>query len=113
MPHALFLGSFLSTQDRVSHFSPEFLPSNPPQQKSLKDKVKQFFRTARQRDPSQDHPVSYLSRENNSLVFIQKHLNHAIVDVVLSLLTLAVPINSAQVLCSILGFLLITPTLVF
>ncbi|ETW87567.1 Mn2+ and Fe2+ transporter of the NRAMP family [Heterobasidion irregulare TC 32-1] len=52
MPHAIFLGSFLATQDRVRP-------------------------------------------DNNSLEFIQAHLGHGIVDMVMSLLGVAVPINSA------------------
>lgn len=35
--------------------------------------------------------------ENNTLQFIQTHLQHAITDVVASLFLLAVPINSAYV----------------
>ncbi|KIP11464.1 hypothetical protein PHLGIDRAFT_63938 [Phlebiopsis gigantea 11061_1 CR5-6] len=62
MPHALFLGSFLATQDRTGEHMPAPLPS---------------------------------PRENNELRFIQAHLKHGIVDVVASLLGLAVPINAA------------------
>ncbi|KAK0192479.1 putative transporter of the NRAMP family [Armillaria mellea] len=67
MPHSLFLGSALATQDRVARIRSAFrlAPICPPQTLS-----------------------------NNTLSFIKLHLYHGIADVVLSLLCFAVVINS-------------------
>ncbi|KAI0275202.1 natural resistance-associated macrophage protein [Gloeopeniophorella convolvens] len=80
MPHSLFLGSALSTQDRASS-SKNFLKA-----------LSTLFRPVRT-----DSPVQYTShadRPNNSLSFVTAHLRHGITDVVVNLLGLAVVINS-------------------
>ncbi|KAI0059413.1 smf Mn2+ and Fe2+ transporter [Artomyces pyxidatus] len=82
MPHSLFLGSALSTQDRVSP-----APAKSTSIESL-DNV-----SATINDPITD-PKNHSERENNSWQFVQAHLSHGIVDVVVSLLGLAVIINS-------------------
>lgn len=98
MPHALFLGSFLSTQNRVSLALPAELGLTPPNtRKSLPSMARNLFRVSpvdRVAD-SKDYRTKYGKRENNSLSFIRQHLGHAITDVVTSLLVIAVPINSA------------------
>ncbi|KAH9487086.1 Iron transporter SMF3 [Psilocybe cubensis] len=102
MPHALFLGSSLATQDRVSDAPVDGqLPSNSGHQMSRRSNIRQFvsslFRITRaERVASNiDYRSKYGERENNPLLFIRQHLGHGIADVVTSLLTLAVPINSA------------------
>lgn len=104
MPHALFLGSSLATQDRVNIAPPEdnlLPPASRPA--GFKSKVLKFvyplFRiTHADRTVSTiDYRTKYGERDNNSLTFINQHLSHGIADVVTSLITLAIPINSALV----------------
>ncbi|KAF8078297.1 natural resistance-associated macrophage protein-domain-containing protein [Lyophyllum atratum] len=102
MPHALFLGSSLATQDRVSLALPE-APSlpGPTVPRTLQSRVRAIFAPlfrvtrAERVAASKDYRTRYGERENNSLTFIRQHLAHGIVDVITSLLGLAVPINSA------------------
>lgn len=105
MPHALFLGSSLASQDRVSLAPPLDtleLPG-PATVRSLPQRVKAFFAPlfrvsrAERVAASKDYRSKYGERENNSLAFIRQHLAHGVVDVISSLLGLAVPINSALV----------------
>ena len=94
MPHALFLGSALATQDRAS-VKPAPLPRMPnipaTESKRLLGKFLDVFRPVR---ADRDEFASHADRPNNSLPFIKAHLSHAIVDVVVNLLGLAVIINS-------------------
>ncbi|KAK7063848.1 natural resistance-associated macrophage protein-domain-containing protein [Favolaschia claudopus] len=113
MPHSLFLGSALATQDRLSGEPPPpaVVKTESPhiagsRQSSLKtlcgivrlNRVSEYlaslFRTP---PPSQSSTrvKRHADRENNSFNFIRSHLNHAIFDVVGSLLGFAVLINSA------------------
>jgi hypothetical protein len=55
--------------------------------------------TAPQGDAKTPFWFTHKSHTNNSLGFIKAHLNHAIVDIVMSLFGLAVVINSAWVTC--------------
>lgn len=104
MPHALFLGSSLAAQDRVSLAPPPdpALPG-PVGRRNLRSRVVQFISPffavtkAERVAASRDYRSKYGERENNSLLFIHQHLAHGVVDVVTSLLALAVPINSASV----------------
>ena len=99
MPHALFLGSYLATQDRIG---PELtLPSPqsaPPS--GFRDKARAWLRSifevsrAERRAAARDYRDKY-GRENNDLSFVRAHLTHGLVDVIFSLLAVAVPINSA------------------
>lgn len=102
MPHALFLGSSLATQDRVSDArpEPEELPSPALNRQSVRIKFRNFvssfrIRRAERAASSIDYRSRHGERENNSLTFINQHLTHGIVNVVTSLVALAVPINSA------------------
>ncbi|KAF8168258.1 natural resistance-associated macrophage protein [Crassisporium funariophilum] len=101
MPHALFLGSSLATQDRVSDAPSEALPSPISSQMTIKSRIKHFitpfFRIDRAERAAStiDYRSKYGERENNTLLFIRQHLSHGIADVIASLIALAVPINSA------------------
>ncbi len=94
MPHGLFLGSALATQDRAS-VKPAPLPSIPniraTESKQLLGKFLDLFRPMR---ADTDEFASHADRPNNSLSFVKAHLHHAIVDIVVNLLSLAVIINS-------------------
>ncbi|KDQ31564.1 hypothetical protein PLEOSDRAFT_24093 [Pleurotus ostreatus PC15] len=68
MPHSLFLGSALATQDRISA-----LPPTQPEEKLVK---------------------THADRLNRPLPFVTAHLKHGIFDIVASLLGFAVLINS-------------------
>ncbi|KAG2117911.1 natural resistance-associated macrophage protein-domain-containing protein [Suillus discolor] len=100
MPHALFLGSNLATQDRISD-PPKPLPTPADARRlSFSQKIKQFWRSIiyfsrSERDTGKDYTSRHGFRQNNSLEFIRGHISHGTVDLVLSLMGLAVPINSA------------------
>ena len=121
MPHSLFLGSALATQDRLSP-----APSPKPASTTLStvdstlstDSEVTISSTpsANQRGPYSlleyviasvrrhfrvlpstvlpDEPKSHAEHENRPLEFVRAHLYHGIVDMVVSLLGLAVVINS-------------------
>lgn len=102
MPHALFLGSFLATQDRMTG-PEEPLPSpanaSPPP-RNFRDRFvrwgRSLFEISRKerQAASRDYRDKY-GRENNDIKFIKAHMNHGLVDVISSLMGIAVPINSA------------------
>ncbi|KAI0815333.1 natural resistance-associated macrophage protein-domain-containing protein [Irpex lacteus] len=105
MPHALFLGSFLATQDRTASTVDVSLPhpiqtdekaaSYTPRAR-LRTWFKSLFDVSRAERiaASREYRTKY-GRENNELSFIRGHLTHGIVDIVTSLIGVAVPINSA------------------
>ncbi|KAH7883847.1 natural resistance-associated macrophage protein-domain-containing protein [Phlebopus sp. FC_14] len=98
MPHALFLGSNLSTQDRVS-LAPYGLPSPVGSRcfclrRRLRELWSSMFRLSKEED-LKDRTTRHSLRQTNTLQFVQAHLMNGTVDVVLSLLAVAVPINSA------------------
>lgn len=107
MPHALFLGSFLATQDRTASTVDVSLPhpiqtdekaaSYTPRAR-LRTWFKSLFDVSRAERiaASREYRTKY-GRENNELSFIRGHLTHGIVDIVTSLIGVAVPINSAYV----------------
>ena len=101
MPHALFLGSMMATQDRVSDAPQE--TALPLHQTTLKSRIQRtmlkLFRIDRadRETSTKDYRSKYGERENNSLTFIHQHLSHGIIDIVSSLVAIAVPINSASV----------------
>lgn len=100
MPHALFLGSNLATQDRVSQ-PPQPLPTPADARRpSFLQRLQRFWKSIlyisrSERDDLKDYTTRHGFRQNNSIEFIRAHLGHGTVDVILSLLGLAVPINSA------------------
>lgn len=121
MPHSLFIGSALATQDRISFrkkaLAKEKLALTPVDSKDSdsleststtparpKTRIQRWVYNAREsclnafRKPP---PSSYATvatrhadRENNPLAFVKAHIYHGIVDVVASLLGFAVLINS-------------------
>ncbi|KIJ45571.1 hypothetical protein M422DRAFT_227211 [Sphaerobolus stellatus SS14] len=100
MPHALFLGSSLGTLDRISSPSPR-LPgageSAISRMRAIKKYIRSlfFWRSVTTDEDQPDRSTRHEFRQNNSYAFIKAHLNHGMVDIVLSLLGFAVPINSA------------------
>lgn len=101
MPHALFLGSYLATQDRVG-LEPT-LPDpamSSPSPSNFRGRLRVWFRSlftisrAERIAASRDYRDKY-GRENNELGFVRAHISHGLVDVIVSLMTVAVPINSA------------------
>ncbi|OSD00839.1 natural resistance-associated macrophage protein [Trametes coccinea BRFM310] len=128
MPHSLFLGSALATQDRVSQTparvkdtalttldstlssSSEVTISGIPSGSSgkrgprslleyVKACVKRHFRVIPVTDVAR-MPASHAEHENRPYAFVRKHLYHGIVDMVISLLGLAVVINSMILILS-------------
>lgn len=100
MPHALFLGSHLATQDRISDAPRDLdLPAAPAHapRRSIKAIFCKLFRVSRLdiEDKGLDLSTPYGIRENNALSFIKGHLVHALADIICSLLGFAVAINSA------------------
>ncbi|KAF8205412.1 smf Mn2+ and Fe2+ transporter-like protein [Mycena galopus ATCC 62051] len=110
MPHSLFLGSVLATQDRltveaspvVTVLEPRSTVDSSETSKSLSkllrfNRLVGFFASILRTPPpsqSSTHVKRHTDRENNSLAFIQAHLTHGVVDIVGSLLGFAVVINS-------------------
>ncbi|OCH95717.1 smf Mn2+ and Fe2+ transporter-like protein [Obba rivulosa] len=117
MPHSLFLGSALATQDRVSSkgdilydasialakpipsLDSNILPSAFAKKcastvlRKFKRSVCSVFQILPV-ESEEGRPKSHAERSNNCLSFIRAHLWHGIVDMVISLLGLAVVINS-------------------
>ncbi|KAI9511855.1 natural resistance-associated macrophage protein [Russula earlei] len=97
MPHTLFLGSALATQDRAS-VNPVPLPGTSDirttDRKGLLGKLLKLFRPVHVDTDTSDEVTSHANRPNNSLLFVKAHLHHAVMDIVVSLLFLAVTINA-------------------
>jgi metal iron transporter len=110
MPHSLFLGSALATQDRVSCPPPsekksslffagsQNLDGQPISRTRwlIKASVEFFVAAFRIPPPSSNttRVTRHADRENNSLAFVKAHVYHGIADLVGSLLGFAVLINS-------------------
>lgn len=118
MPHSLFLGSALATQDRMDWHDTVgkglgkiALPTSPASSTtSLADavtresRIRRLARTIWENAAKQFRappPSEYTTRatrhcdwENKPLGFVRAHIYHGIADVVLSLLGFAVLINS-------------------
>ncbi|KZT27612.1 natural resistance-associated macrophage protein [Neolentinus lepideus HHB14362 ss-1] len=107
MPHSLFLGSFMATQDRVtsskfsisvSDGSTDSLNEAFEDTSLLRIAFKKFthscisiFRIA---PIEEDTRKSHSDHSNNPLSFVRAHLYHGIVDIVVSLIGFAVLINA-------------------
>ncbi|KAL1707366.1 natural resistance-associated macrophage protein-domain-containing protein [Schizophyllum commune] len=110
MPHSLFLGSALATQDRVSPPKPTLSTDSledidsitPPSQRpstlrGLYNKSRQWIVASFRAPPpnaSSSNAKSHADHENHSLPFIKAHLYHGTADIIGSLLGFAVLINS-------------------
>jgi len=108
MPHSLFLGSFMATQDRVtsskfsisvSDRSTDSLDEAFEDTSLLRIVFKKFihscisvFRIAPIEE--EDTRTSHSDHSNNPLSFVRAHLYHGIVDIVVSLIGFAVLINA-------------------
>jgi metal iron transporter len=106
MPHSLFLGSALATQDRLSNGPTKALDSAysldttvpVPLYRRLAASAVQTFKEGFKVSPAyRARPTRYSDRENNSLEFIGSHLTHGVVDIAGSLLGFAVLINAMWV----------------
>jgi hypothetical protein len=109
MPHSLFLGSALATQNRLSptplkdESLPDLSPGSLPEERrptGILNHIKRSFNEALQVKAVDDHknrPQRHQDRENNSYWFVKSHVYHGVVDIVLSLLGIAVVINSMWV----------------
>lgn len=99
MPHSLFIGSALATQDRMA--VKDIPTAVHPQIQSfqgLAHWLMSRLRSPRPVDSGQDSsPKNHLDRENNSFAFVRTHLYHGIADLVVSLMGFAVIINSLYV----------------
>ncbi|KAG7086975.1 hypothetical protein E1B28_002891 [Marasmius oreades] len=100
MPHSLFLGSALATQNRTAGPEPpqDSLVYDPGTPSTWLSRVLVFVVRAFQRpppNPSTTSAIHHSERENNSLQFVKEHLYHGIIDVSFSLLGFAVLINSS------------------
>jgi metal iron transporter len=97
MPHSLYLGSALATQDRAS-VKPVVLPSpsriRDTGHNRLFRKISALFRPVHSDNSDSDEFASHADRPNNSLPFIKAHLYHGIIDLVVNLLGIAVVVNS-------------------
>lgn len=117
MPHGLFLGSALATQDRVSEGpftmtamlkrnpSDETLPAPEPISNGKEGWVRSLSRhwkpTKSDIDDIPDGRDGHSTWNNRTQSFVKAHLTHAIVDIVMSLLGFAVVINSLYVITSL------------
>lgn len=114
MPHSLFLGSALATQDRVDHL-PDPAKEAQAQLRTLDSSVssasrgsskklglveyiragaKRHLRIVNVTDVARPDLASHAEHTNRPYSFVRLHLYHGIVDMVISLLGLAVVINS-------------------
>ena len=115
MPHSIFLGSALSTQNRLSEKAAAKLrrvdssltvdsetTCAPPRFSlpKLADLVPRFkrgfvnaFRIVPVDEFASD-PKTHADRENNEYLFVRAHIYHGMIDIAISLLGLAVVINA-------------------
>ncbi|KAF9254239.1 natural resistance-associated macrophage protein [Marasmius fiardii PR-910] len=107
MPHSLFLGSALATQDRTPDSeqpeSDATAVSASTRAGGILSRTLVFFIHAFKRPPPNTSSTSarrHSERENNSLQFVKAHMYHGIVDVSFSLLGFAVLINSSILIIS-------------
>ncbi|KAJ2925000.1 hypothetical protein H1R20_g12100, partial [Candolleomyces eurysporus] len=109
MPHSLFIGSALATQDRIqfrerkkdiyddeSTTGIDAAQGTPSKWKIILQKMKRNVKRAFQRPPASfyNQATRHSERENNPFEFVSAHIYHGIADVVASLLGFAVLINS-------------------
>lgn len=118
MPHSLFLGSALATQDRVNAKAEDGSAVEEEDSfeaaedvyrgsgfggyvRSIPYRAKEYVVWAFRVPPPSAYATKarrHSERENNSLKFVKAHITHGIIDVAVSLLGFAVVINSLFVL---------------
>jgi metal iron transporter len=104
MPHSILVGSALATQNRIASTPSEESVSHDASSTEAQSPLRrlQLYITStlavKRLDDHRDRPQRHKDRENNTFAFIKGHLNHAIFDMVISLLGFAVLINSLWVL---------------
>lgn len=130
MPHSLFLGSALATQDRISfRRSPdavnrkeidEFPPTKSTEKVSylrhLIEESKEYILEAFRKPPASLYSTTatrYSERQNNPFEFVRAHVYHGTFDVVGSLLGFAVMINSLCVMDPFSSHSVIRPYAIF
>ncbi|KAF8559349.1 Nramp-domain-containing protein [Imleria badia] len=89
MPHGLFLGSHFATQDRLSSRHPALPSPIAPQRSSLQSSLRQRCRN-----------IFAITRTNHDDC-TDKSTPHEFVDIIFSLLVVAVPINAAILIISV------------
>ena len=116
MPHSIFLGSALATQDRVSTSAVNFDDEDEKLSRRITEGSEYENESALdtmvdRRSPwrrwmitffgykasTSSEPLRHSEWENNTLDFVRAHLRHAIVNIITSLLGIAVVINSLWV----------------
>ncbi|KAI9570157.1 natural resistance-associated macrophage protein-domain-containing protein [Boletus coccyginus] len=115
MPHGLFLGSRLATQDRLGKDSETDLPKFPETSSSrsmtLSQRVirsihsafnwRRLFSVSHSNETSYPPDVlTHADWENNKLGFVRSHMYHGMADVITSLMGFAVIINSMILIIS-------------
>ena len=96
MPHGLFIGSALATQDRVA-MKPVLPGADDQRATRPMGLLQKFLNLFRPVHSDRDEYPSHVDRPNNSHAFVNAHLRHSIVDIVLNLLGIAVVVNSLYV----------------
>ncbi|KAF5352802.1 hypothetical protein D9756_006228 [Leucocoprinus leucothites] len=129
MPHSLFLGSALATQDRIecrqspeetklaisttsTRSSEDFETLTPPPRSLVSALVESTVRLFRA-PPASPHATPatrHSEHENNPFSFVKAHIYHGIADVVTCLLGFAVLINSMYVLFPVYTDELVRPS---
>lgn len=108
MPHSLFLGSTLATQDRIHFYEEHFNKTNasskhaeelpkPSFMRRFLDDCKESVLSAFRKPSPNLYAVAatqYSEHTNNSYEFVRAHIYHGTVDMIGSLLGFAVIINS-------------------
>ena len=118
MPHSIFLGSALATQDRISKSDKlarvdtvdssttaatsvfnfrSLIPRPVDMARNFKKGFVNMFRIVPIEQFESD-PKTHADRENNSYAFVRSHVYHGMIDMAISLLGIAVVINALYVL---------------
>ena len=97
MPHGLFIGSALATQDRVA-MKPVILPGADDQLATRPiGLLRKFLNLFKPVHSDMVEYSSHVDRPNNSYAFVKAHLRQSVADIVINLLGIAVVINSLYV----------------
>ncbi|KAN0100220.1 Natural resistance-associated macrophage domain containing protein [Tylopilus felleus] len=114
MPHSLFLGSRLATQDRLAKGSETDLPNFSESSSTAPTFLQRVLRSIRSTfswrrlfsisrlDETSCPPnvMTHADRENNTLCFVRSHMYHGMADVIASLMGFAIIINSLILILS-------------